>query len=101
MHRYLVIDGMLNGTGIRDYYEGGYIKPSELNLSSELLKALESWLSKYWEAFYMNYNDSTVVEKLDAEGIMIGQLVQKELGGKMWYYSDATQQKKRTLIAIR
>lgn len=93
MYRYLVIDGMLNGTGIRDYYEGGYVNPSELNLSSETLVMLKNWLSKYWEAFYMNYSDSKAVETLDAEGVRIAQLVQKELGGKVWYYSDATQQR--------
>ena len=47
MNRYLVIDGMLNGTGIRDYYEGGYVEPQELNLSLELKERLEAWLSRY------------------------------------------------------
>jgi hypothetical protein len=94
MYRYLVIDGMLNGTGLRDYYEGGYIDPLELNLSQELITLLRSWLLKYWDAFYMNYPDSDLVENLDAEGVKIAQLVQKELNGKVWYYSDAKQEER-------
>ena len=94
MNRYLVIDGVLNGTGIRNYYEGGYINPKDLNLSAGLLQLINEWLSKYWEAFYLDYNDKLSVDALDAEGERIARLVQGELGGKVWYYSDATQQKK-------
>ncbi|MBS1660273.1 MAG: hypothetical protein JST68_04400 [Bacteroidetes bacterium] len=94
MNRYLVIDGMLNGTGIRDYYEGGYINPADLNLSPGLLQLINEWLLKYWDASYLNYNDMSLVDALDAEGERIARLVEGELGGKVWYYSDATQQKK-------
>lgn len=93
MNNYLVIDGTLNGTGLRDYYEGGYIDPLELNLSPELVTLHKSWLLKYWDAFYTGYSDSNLVEALDAEGMKIAQLIQKELGVKVCYYSDANQQR--------
>ena len=93
MRKYLIVDAVLNGSGIRDYYEGGYINPLELHLSSELVTLLNSWLLRYWDAFYMNYQDKILVDALDVEGINIAQLIQKELGSKMLYFSDATQRK--------
>ena len=47
-----------------------------------------------WDAFRSSYNDKLLVEGLDIEGTKIAQLMQVELGGKVWYYSDATQQSK-------
>ncbi len=34
--RYLIVDASLHGTGIRDEYEGGYLTPASLGISSEL-----------------------------------------------------------------
>ena len=41
--RYLVIDGILGGTGIRNQHEGGYIDPEQLLLSDQLLARLKEW----------------------------------------------------------
>ena len=34
--KYLVVDGGLSGTGIRDKYDGGYINPADLGLNPEI-----------------------------------------------------------------
>ena len=47
--KYIVIDALLNGTGIRDKYEGGYIEPCSLGLSSATIIRLNDWLSEYWK----------------------------------------------------
>ena len=38
---------MKYGTGIRDKYEGGYIEPCSLGLSSATIVRLNDWLSEY------------------------------------------------------
>lgn len=93
MYNYLVVDGMINGTGVRNYYEGGYIELSVLNLSLDLIKAIEIWLDKYWEAFYNGYNDSSLMDELDNEGLSIAQRIHKEVDCKVSYYSDAKQKR--------
>ncbi len=91
--KYLVIDGYLNGTGIRDKYEG-YIPLSELNLSAALSERIELWLQKYWNEFYANYPKKDKVANLDAEGVEITRAVSRELPEdyKLEYFSDARMQ---------
>jgi len=93
VYNYLVVDGMINGTGVRNYYEGGYIELSELNLSIDFSKEIEIWLEKYWEAFYNEYNDNSLIDELDNEGLSIAQKIQKEVNCKVLYYSDAKQKR--------
>jgi hypothetical protein len=45
--RYLTIDGMCSGTGIRDSVTGGYICPSELGLSEGLVARIDRWVKRY------------------------------------------------------
>ena len=92
--RYLTIDGMMSGTGIRDSVEGGYVKPGELNLSDQLQERLAHWLRRYEEAHYRQCDDAGEVAALDAEGLAIARLVRGELpGSKVEYFSDATMTK--------
>jgi hypothetical protein len=95
-HRYLVVDGMLNGTGIRDEYEGGYLQPDTLGLSVELQSRLNEWLRKYEDLHYEGFGNNTTIEELDSEGIVIAGLIAKELEGtKISYYSDAKSTKRQ------
>jgi len=91
---YLVVDGTLNGTGIRDLYNGGYIKHSELGISKKLSTKINLWLKKYENATYAGFRDAIIVTNLDIEGIEIVETLKKELPkSKIQYYSDATQRK--------
>ncbi len=89
--KYLIVDGYLNGTGIRDKYPEGfpYIKPEELGLSSELISKIKIWLSKYWDQFYIGYPNTVLLESLEKEGLDITNLIRDELKDvKVEYYSD-------------
>jgi len=92
--RYLVIDATLNGTGIRDQYEGGYIKPEDLRLSSATIQKLKDWLLKYENEHYNGYENKELVNELDMEGKELAQIIKKELTTiKMEYFSDALMKK--------
>jgi hypothetical protein len=87
--RYLTVDGMFAGTGIRDSIEGGYLSPSDLGLSSNLSSRLAAWVREYAAAHYAGYNDADQVARLDLEGEKICAAVREELPyAKVEYYSD-------------
>jgi hypothetical protein len=91
MYRYLIIDGFVSGTGIRNYYEGGYAEPSTLALSQETVQRLEAWLSAYKNEHYSGFPDEEKVKKLDEEGKKIALLIREELrDSKIRYCSAAT-----------
>lgn len=88
--RYIVIDASLRGTGIRDKYEGGYIRPEDLSLKTETVMRLNKWLSMYEEEHYNGFANNTLVNKLDQEGKEIALIIKNELiGVKVEYFSDA------------
>jgi hypothetical protein len=92
--RYLTIDGMFSGTGIRDSIEGGYIKPDDLGLSTELKEKISDWLSRYEDEHYAQYEDESKVSQLDAEGLEICNLLKSEISDlKVVYYSAAEMKK--------
>ena len=87
---YLIIDGCLNGTGIRHEYEGGYLDTSSLNLSQELRDRIKNWVNSYETAHYDSFQDEVQNHVLDAEGISIAISVKKELvSAKISYFSNA------------
>ena len=88
--RYLVIDASLNGTGIRDYYEGGYIAPADLCLSDETIKKLKDWLIKYENEHYNGFEDDGLIDELDKEGKEIALIIKNEISDvKVEYFSHA------------
>ncbi len=90
MTKLLLIDGMLNGTGIRDQLNGGYIEPESLGITPTLIKKLQDWHLKYQEEFYNGYSNTLIVDKLDELGRDISNEIQKELTEfKVSYFSDA------------
>lgn len=90
MIEYIVVDGELNGTGVRDYYEGGYIDPLLLNLSEILRIKQSEWLLRYENEHYHEFSNEHEVEALDKEGLEIAQKIKKELSDrKVHYYSAA------------
>lgn len=94
MNRYLVVDGMINGTGVRDQYDGGYIDPELLGISPTLIARLHNWLKKYEEEHYAGYINQILIQELDKEGVEISKAIKAELKDcKISYYSNANLSK--------
>jgi hypothetical protein len=90
MPKYLTVDGMLSGTGIRDSVSGGYIAPNKLGLSKELVLQLTGWLNRYETSHYSGFSDRVEVAQLDTEGMRIADQIQIQLRvAKVLYYSHA------------
>jgi len=88
--RYLVVDGELSGTGVRDGVNGGYLKTSELGISKLLSSEISLWQTRYELAHFRIYADPVEVDKLDAEGLMLRQKLSMELAdAKVQYFSSA------------
>lgn len=88
--KYLIVDAALSGTGIRDKYEGGYLEPEDLGLSQALINHLRDWLLRYENEHYFGYANSSLIDKLDLEGIEIALMIKNEITDvKIEYYSDA------------
>lgn len=87
---YLIIDAALNGTGIRDKYNGGYLDPKALGISFSTITRLNEWLLRYEYEHYNGFNDNNSIDELDKEGECIAQIVKQEmLDVKVEYYSAA------------
>jgi hypothetical protein len=98
--RYLTVDGMLSGTGLRDSVAGGYLEPLQLGLSDVLVERIGRWLAEYENGHYAGFEDRAETEALDKEGISISVEVQRELPqSKVEYYSHALQTKVRLPIS--
>lgn len=92
--KYLIIDGMLSGTGIRDSISGGYIDPLKLGLSVELSTVIEQWIKCYEQAHFLKFKDAEENEKLDREGLAIcNQIRDSHPDYKIDYYSSAYMKK--------
>ena len=88
--RYLVVDASLHGTGIRDKYNGGYVSPSDLGLSSKIIEKITQWLLQYENEHYNGYINERNIDKLDREGKEIASIIKSELREvNMAYFSDA------------
>ena len=96
MYRYLVVDGMVSGTGIRDQYKSDYVEPNLLEISNGLIEKLKSWHERYKQEFYNNYSDEIKVQQLDNEGVEISEAISNELENcKVGYFSDADLKMKK------
>jgi hypothetical protein len=92
--QYLIIDGMLSGTGVRDGIAGGYLDLKNVGLSDDLTKRIASWLIAYESAHYSQFGDKAVNDRLDQEGIAIAMSVRKEQPGvRVEYFSNAQMRK--------
>jgi len=94
--RYLTIDGMLSGTGIRDSLTGKYLDPKEAGFSPELVQRIERWMIDYETAHYRQFNGEAENQRLDQEGIEIARQAQSQLPEmKIEYFSNAQTRKFR------
>jgi len=79
--KYLVVDGGLSGTGIRDKYDGGYIYPADLGLSPEITAHIGAWVSKYENEHFTGFKNKNNLIALDAEGRGIAVKIKKKISG--------------------
>lgn len=92
--KYLIVDASLNGTGIRDEYNGGFVSPESIGLSQILIQKLNDWLYLYAKEIYTGYNDMSNIKLLDDNGLSIAMEIKNELRDvKISYFSDATMKK--------
>jgi hypothetical protein len=92
--KYLIIDAELSGTGIRNYYQGGYIIPEDLDLSVDTRDRLKEWLLKYENEHYNGFKDETLIDELDQEGKEIARVIKCEIADvKIQYFSSARMTK--------
>jgi hypothetical protein len=94
VERVVIVDWMLSGTGLRDGVAGGYLKPSEIGISSDLAKRLLNWVAEYEDAHYYQFNDEKKNERLDQEGIAIARRIEKELSDVLVEYFSTARMKK-------
>ncbi|WP_020559816.1 hypothetical protein [Thiofilum flexile] len=88
--KYLVIDASLNGTGIRDKYEGNYLAIDELGLSCEIIDGFNQWLLKYEKEQYGGFIDNDIITELDEEGGKLAILIKNILPEiKLEYFYNA------------
>jgi len=92
--QYLIIDGMLSGTGVRDGKAGGYLDLQNLGLSADLTKRIVNWLLAYESAHYGQFADKAENDRLDQEGIAIARCVGEQLpDDHVEYFSNAQMRK--------
>ena len=92
--RYLIVDGMLSGTGVRDAISGGYVELADLELPPNVVEVIASWLARYETAHHQQFNDSREVEALDEIGLELCDHLARELpGNKIGYFSAARTEK--------
>jgi len=89
--KYLVVDAMRSGTGIRDYYAGDYLEPESLALSVATIEQLKDWLSSYKVEQSKGYTNDEAIEELDRKGKELALSIKRELSPdvKIAYLSDA------------
>ena len=88
--KYLIVDAALNGTGIRDQYQGGYISLEDLSLNRSTIERIRKWLSRYENEHYQGYHNHKIINELDEEGKKITRIILNELPDvKVKYFSDA------------
>ncbi|GGN10663.1 hypothetical protein GCM10010967_53200 [Dyadobacter beijingensis] len=66
--KYLIVDASFNGTGIRDQYNGGYLHVTQLQLTTDFIDSIKSWLARYDIKRRQGFNDSSEIDRIDAEG---------------------------------
>ena len=88
--RYLLVDGMLSGTGVRDATCGGYVE----GVLPNVVQLITGWLARYETAHYQQFDDPREVQALDEIGLeLCGRLAQELPGNKIGYFSAARMEK--------
>lgn len=90
-YQYIIVDGCLHGSGLRNGLEGGYISPADIALDAVLQNELQEWLAEYETQYYENFQDAKTIDALDEKGTQIARALKASLPeSKIEYYSAAT-----------
>ncbi len=88
-HRYVKVDGMYGGTGIRDSVTGGFLSLESLHLTAELVEDFKAWLQCYEEAHFAGYSEAESVAELDRQGMSLCLRLRNEMpDSKIEYFSS-------------
>lgn len=88
--RYLIVDAEINGTGIRDKYESGFVSLEDLGLTIHLINRIKNWLLSYENEHFSGYLNNNIIDELDLEGKSIAEAIKYELVDvRLEYFSDA------------
>ncbi len=89
----LIVDGMLSGTGIRDAVVGGYLEPNEIGVSESLCVQISTWLERYEDAHFHQFESESINEELDKVGVEIAKKLANELSAaSVRYFSSANME---------
>lgn len=89
--RYLTVDGMLSGTGVRDAVDGGFVELADLDISTPLATDLTAWVRRFESAHYRQFSDAIEVADLESMGMALARRLKSELAdAKVRYCSCAT-----------
>ncbi|TYC64556.1 hypothetical protein FMN63_18925 [Stappia sp. BW2] len=92
--RYLTVDGMSSGTGVRDTLDGGFVDLDKIGVSAGLKRDVRVWLLEYEADFFAGFRNLKTLAALDEKGLQIAQRLSKEIpGSKIEYYSDGKSEK--------
>lgn len=91
MIEYIILDGYLIGTGVRNKMTSEFIKIDKLNLSNRLKLEIQSWCSQYHLSTIENLgHNENIFYQLDLKGIELSKSIIKENKSYKidYYYSD-------------
>lgn len=90
--QYIILDGYISGTGVRDNSTSDYLDLSELNIDANIISQIEVWKQKYYNAIIGNKRKMlpSFFIDLDKEAIEISRRIVKEYPDYKidYYYSD-------------
>ena len=89
--KYIVVDGEMGGTGLREKYRPLDLEPGDLGISDGLQSRIREWLLEYERAYHSNFTNEVENMNLDAKGVEIAKCVKQELpSAEVSYYSSVT-----------
>lgn len=92
--KYLTIDEMMSGTGVRDSVEGGYLSLDTLSLSDDLIHDPREWLDEYRKQHISGYSDVFIINDFDSIEISLAVELKKQvIDAEVDYYSDEKQKR--------
>jgi hypothetical protein len=89
MH-YLIVDGEMSGTGIKNSVSGEDVNLASLGLSNELQASISEWVERYEATHRADLCDGVEIQELDRIGLQLASAVKDKLpGSKLQYLSAA------------
>ncbi|MEP3893167.1 MAG: hypothetical protein ABJN52_04130 [Litorimonas sp.] len=92
--KYLTVDAMPTGTGVRDSLGGGFYSLEELNVPSYLIEEFATWIANYKMVIQSATPKAIDIEQLDRVGLGLCRKLSSELSDvKVEYFSEGKSEK--------